>query len=343
VGSARCETRPASPRPGPGGARLASASRKRPPGRLVSQPTRDMIFDLHNLAPAIGQVDQTGGVGDQARPAPTDQECCAIDESPFTCFSLGSAFATIRQLVRWTAPIALFVVALADSASSQAIPSCDFSGELISLDLSTGTHVFDFEDGLQGWHPCGSAERVSTGVLGGDWAVFGDGLAGLPVPPTDPGGAARLLLEIEPIREVEWIEVDLFFLGTYADLVPDVVVVAQLNALSEEGFVDAVFPVRLLAPDPTTRMTNPGRRVLAIPEVIRGQRLIGVDLQWSLGSCVSFPPSDTCLGLEGPNRLSALIDNVTFLPEPDSQPAVILLTLALVAYRRKHGLRRAAL
>ncbi len=38
--------------------------------------------------------------------------------------------------------------------------------------------VFDFEDGLQGWELSGSAQRVQTQVLGGEWAIFGDG-AGL--------------------------------------------------------------------------------------------------------------------------------------------------------------------
>ena len=35
--------------------------------------------------------------------------------------------------------------------------------------------VFDFEDGLQGWTLGGSAQRVQTQVLGGEWAIFGDG------------------------------------------------------------------------------------------------------------------------------------------------------------------------
>ncbi len=35
--------------------------------------------------------------------------------------------------------------------------------------------VFDFEDGLQGWTLGGSAQRVQTQVLGGEWAILGDG------------------------------------------------------------------------------------------------------------------------------------------------------------------------
>ena len=37
--------------------------------------------------------------------------------------------------------------------------------------------VFDFEGGLQGWEVHGSAQRVQTQLLGGEWAIFGDGFA----------------------------------------------------------------------------------------------------------------------------------------------------------------------
>ncbi len=36
--------------------------------------------------------------------------------------------------------------------------------------------VFDFEDGLQGWELHGATQRVQTKVLGGEWAIFGDGI-----------------------------------------------------------------------------------------------------------------------------------------------------------------------
>ena len=46
---------------------------------------------------------------------------------------------------------------------------------LLSLALPAGAApepiVFDFEDGLQGWALHGSAQRVQTQVLGGEWAV----------------------------------------------------------------------------------------------------------------------------------------------------------------------------
>jgi len=40
--------------------------------------------------------------------------------------------------------------------------------------------VFDFESGGQGWLFSGSAVRTETDVLGGLYAVFGDGLVGVP-------------------------------------------------------------------------------------------------------------------------------------------------------------------
>ena len=36
--------------------------------------------------------------------------------------------------------------------------------------------VFDFEDGLQGWELHGAAFRLPTQILGGEWAIFGDGI-----------------------------------------------------------------------------------------------------------------------------------------------------------------------
>ncbi len=35
--------------------------------------------------------------------------------------------------------------------------------------------VFDFEDGLHGGELSGTAQRVQTQLLGGEWAIFGDG------------------------------------------------------------------------------------------------------------------------------------------------------------------------
>ncbi len=60
-------------------------------------------------------------------------------------------------------------------AAMPAEAAC-LDGELAFLpDFSTGPVTFDFEDGLQGWTVDGGAERLETALLGGDWAIFGDG------------------------------------------------------------------------------------------------------------------------------------------------------------------------
>ena len=50
--------------------------------------------------------------------------------------------------------------------------------------------VFDFEDGLQGWELNGWAQRVQTQLIGGEWAIFGDG--GIP-----RGARAQMSIEID--------------------------------------------------------------------------------------------------------------------------------------------------
>lgn len=217
-------------------------------------------------------------------------------------------------------------------------PSCVPSGEVVRVDLSTGQHVFDFEDGVQGWSLCGSAVRTSTSgeVVEGSWSVFGDGLAGVPFPPTVDGGAAYVTLDIEPNRDVERIDLDLLFLGTYTDLVPDDVVRAQLVATGDDGFDIVVGGPQFLAPDAAERALNPGRRTLDIPESILGKPLTSVLVSWRLGGCITVPPSDVCLGLDDPDRLRASIDNVTFVPEPAGQTAVALSVLALLSRRSRH-------
>ena len=61
----------------------------------------------------------------------------------------------------------------------------------VALLMSTSSHaapepiVFDFGGGLQGWELGGTAQRVRTQVLGGEWAIFGDGIL-------EPGGFGRV-------------------------------------------------------------------------------------------------------------------------------------------------------
>ena len=66
--------------------------------------------------------------------------------------------------------------------------------------------VFDFEDGLQGWELHGSAQRVQTQVLGGEWAIFGDGF----VAPGEFGGGTFISIRAD-LTNVASISVEQFF------------------------------------------------------------------------------------------------------------------------------------
>ncbi len=190
----------------------------------------------------------------------------------------------------------------------------------LTLDPSEGAAVFDFEDGLQGWTLQGSAERVETGVLGGEWAVFGDGLAG--GPPTPSGGGARMTLRFDPV-EIAAVELDLFFLGNWEGMVPAAVVTVGGRALNEDGTTREIFAdLPLLPPDPGALLSNPNRRALDLTPLNRpawGQ----LDISWSLGLCL-LGPGGLCRDLDTDDRLLALVDNVTIVPVPEPGTAALL-------------------
>ncbi len=67
--------------------------------------------------------------------------------------------------------------------------------------------VFDFEDGLQGWELSGSAQRVQTQILGGEWAIFGDGLV---------ESGASISIEMD-LTDIAAISVEQFFIDGSED------------------------------------------------------------------------------------------------------------------------------
>ncbi len=83
-------------------------------------------------------------------------------------------------------------------------------------DFSNGPVVFDFEDGLQGWTTDGSAQRVNTQILGGEWAIFGDGLTFTVVDIGEIFPVTRfdtsLMLEVD-LTSVGSITIEQFFAG----------------------------------------------------------------------------------------------------------------------------------
>ncbi len=60
--------------------------------------------------------------------------------------------------------------------------------------------VFDFEAGLQGWELGRTAQRVQTQVLGGEWAILGDGPA---------NGGASISIEID-LTDIASVSVEQF-------------------------------------------------------------------------------------------------------------------------------------
>ncbi len=158
--------------------------------------------------------------------------------------------------------------------------------------------VFDFEDGLQGWELSGSAQRVQTQVLGGEWAIFGEG--------------ASLSIEID-LTGIASISVEQFWAGE-PSLFPfetHFLTIAVIG--SSGGRVGALTPV------PRTSGANPDTRAIGVS---RFEGVHSIKFLWHnwfrVGMCIPDPcpprPSDHLLGF---------IDNITFHPVPE--PSSMLL------------------
>jgi hypothetical protein len=183
--------------------------------------------------------------------------------------------------------------------------------------------VFDFEDGTQGWSLLGSAQRVQTQVLGGEWAIFGDGLVG-----AGGGGGASLTMWLDLTR-ISSISLDMFYLGNFDDRIPYVIRMWLLPA------PDRMFAVpRLLRPRP---IENPGTWVYDVAPFAGIGRLW---LRWGVG-ILCIPEDPDCPPELPKDSLIALIDNITFHPVPEPGTLVLLafslVTLAVVT-RRLEGI-----
>ena len=71
--------------------------------------------------------------------------------------------------------------------------------------------VFDFQDGLQGWELTGAATRVQTQVLGGEWAIFLDGLV---------EGGASLSIGVDNLLTVELVTFDQLSIDGSGSVIP---------------------------------------------------------------------------------------------------------------------------
>ncbi len=177
--------------------------------------------------------------------------------------------------------------------------------------------VFDFEDGLQGWELHGSAQRVQTQILGGEWAIFGDGIVS-PVTGFQlidgvfvPSGTA-LSMRVD-LTEIASISVEQFFI----DGNEDGLLFLQGIDLIENIFLGTLGPLDVIEPG------NPSLRGVDV-SAINGVSIIG--FAWGFVSESEPPPT-----------MVAFIDNITFhpVPEPSSWLLLSLGIAGVVMIRRK--------
>lgn len=188
--------------------------------------------------------------------------------------------------------------------------------------------VFDFEDGLQGWELQGSAQRVQTEALGGEWAIFGDGLVldtidlieDIVIRVSNTG----MSLEVD-LTDVASMSLEQFFAGDVAQGTDFVGVLLSL------GVIENIFiGISILAESPNPA-ANPGVRTFDLGD------LVGVH-QLTIGwACQTCPPGFPDVPPEDPASALGFIDNITFHPVPESS-SWLLLSLGIagmVMIRRK--------
>jgi hypothetical protein len=190
--------------------------------------------------------------------------------------------------------------------------------------------VFDFEDGLQGWELHGSAQRVQTQVLGGEWAIFGDGLVlgtielveDIVIGTFDTG----ISLEID-LADVASMSVEQFFAGDVEQGTDFVAVLYGLELL-ENIFVGVLM--RGESPDPAA---NPGVRTFDLSHIVGVPQLM---IGWACWTC---PPGFPDVPPEDPASALGFIDNITFHSVPEAASAILLglALIGLAAARTRSG------
>ncbi len=167
--------------------------------------------------------------------------------------------------------------------------------------------VFDFEDGLQGWELSGSAQRVQTQILGGEWAIFGDGLA----------QGASISIEMD-LTDFASISLEHFFIDGNED---------RLSlSLNNEG-LRTVFP----SPFGVVQSGNPSVRAV---DVSTRTGVWSVHILWNHSIIVVSPFP---IEIPTPPPVVAFIDNITFHPVPEPGTLVLLvfgLSATIIGCRR---------
>ncbi len=168
--------------------------------------------------------------------------------------------------------------------------------------------VFDFEDGLQGWELSGSAQRVQTQILGGEWAIFGDGLV---------ESGASISIEMD-LTDIAAISVEQFFI----DGSEDGLLFFTTIHLIENIVLTTVERLDIVQPG------NPSLR--AVDVTFRGGLgVTEVGFFWGFEGFES--PPDVLLP-----PVVAFIDNITFHPVPEpSTLALLVFSLGAILIARQ--------
>ncbi len=176
--------------------------------------------------------------------------------------------------------------------------------------------VFDFEDGLQGWELQGAATRVQTQLIGGEWAIFGDGIV---------DESTAISIEID-LMEMSSMSVDFFVFD------------AESRGLNYFTLEIEKFPSEhfiFFEHDPVNEpIANPGRLDYSFPSLTKSQQFPDRRLRitWTRFSGV------TCTGCSAPEEGAVgFIDNITFhpVPEPGTLGLLAGSLVALVIARRR--------
>ena len=191
--------------------------------------------------------------------------------------------------------------------------------------------VFDFEDGLQGWELSGVATRVQTQLLGGQWAVLGDGFS--------QDDTTGLPLDVFISREIDLtgigsVSLDQFFLdGEQEGLLVTPGFLRGIDLI--ENIFIGVVELGFGPFDASDPSTNPSVRTAPMM-TFQDMRLEGVhrvEIHWNLLQ----PEIQRPIGEGTPPAIVAFIDNITFHPVPESS-SWLLLSLGIagvVMIRRK--------